>query len=519
MNLKKDKVIRLFWRYDQWIAIALIVAVMVIGSVLRFVFLDADFDPDLSGSNSRIADEGWKAANGLKKTLTGEWLCEERNWISTLPVAPIIQWIVFEVFGISLKAARAPSVVFSIITIVAAVFLLLSGHSWRRGAIWSALLLVILLNTNYSYFGFSRMAFYEIPMISFGMLSLVSIDYLLKRYEERERWIVYAELSCILLIFSILSKTTGVIFVLAIGFTVLLEAYSEKRIDWKKVILIIGIGTIAVVVSFIAPKFIAGIIGQKSEFGVDRIADARGGTIRAYYYYRFWANRVFVKSALIHLASLFGCLLTLIQSERKQKIRRADAFMLALYLSIFIFQGAFKYQPPRYSLPFVIPMCYFAALLPWKVGLEVEHLTERRIVGFVATTAAVLLLYIGNATNVAKIESYLNKTTFTQVKAAREIREIVIKDSGSESTPLAGDIPTTFVLENRMFFHFGNHKKIKKRPLYMVVQERRKSKSKYMVELGVWDIVKPHWHRRIRLYKRIREVYPRLLKRRKSNRP
>lgn len=486
---------------EQWVVLLLIVVVFVVGSVTKLVFLDADFDPDLTSSNSRITDEGWKSANALKRTMTGDWLTEKRNWIITLPVPQLIQWVFFELLGISLKTARIPSVVMSIVAIASTIWLLLSGYFFKRGAWWSSLLFVYLVSSNYVFFGFSRLVFYELPMICFGMIAIVCANVFMDRYQARKKYLVYAVATGAFLILSMLSKTTGVVFVLTLGVSILIESYFDRRLDWRLMFATVCVGTVAVLVVYFTPQFMSIIIGEIKNSGLAFLANARGGTIRAKYFYRFFTNSIFSRVPIIHFASLLGCLLTLIQSSRNRKIQRADALMLAFYTTILLFQGAFKYQPPRYALPLVFPICYFTAILPWKISTEVAFFNQNKAVGFIFIIPIVLLVGWGNQPNIEKLYEYYSRPSFTHKNAAREIRQAVLEDSGSTRTPLYGEIPSTFVLENRMFFHLSDYTEVIERPIYLVVQEKKPIELKNFTELGVWDIVKPHFGMHLRLYR------------------
>lgn len=496
-----NSIIKALASHERWYVIALIVGVFLGGSALRAAFIDAEFDISLTQSSERITDEGWRSANALNKVLTGRWLCEQHNWITTLPVPQLMQWIAFEVFGISLKTARIPSMILSLLAIGSAILLILSNHPWKRGPLWCGLLFAYLLSSNYLFFNFSRMVFYEIPMIGFGTAAILSVSILMNRYQNKKKYLTCAFATTAFLILSMLSKTTGVVFVLAIGIAVFTESYFEKRFDIRLLLIVIGVGTAAVIVTYFTPTLVGELIGASKKGGLKNVVLANIPAIDAIYYYRFFYNEVFRTAPVIHAASVFGCLLVLVQSSRNQKISRADALMLALYISVFFVQGAFEHQPPRYALPLVIPMCYFAAVLPFKVVTDAAIFGHRRLTGFLLGSAVVILMIWGNTPNIEKLHQYFANLSFSQVTVAKEIRHAILVDSGSTQPSIYGNFPSTFVLENGMFFHFGEGLSEKKRPLYLILLSTKPPRSEGITELGTWDIVKPYKNKHIRLYR------------------
>ncbi len=142
---------------ERWLhAILLLVALLL--CLLRFAFLRADFpnhSPWMS-DQAKFTDEGWWSSGAVRHFLIGHWEVEgDYNPAAAVPAWPVLLTMVFHFTGVSIVAARAVSVVFSIGT-VGLVYLLVRRYG-GPGAETAAALAALLLAASPFAFAFSRL--------------------------------------------------------------------------------------------------------------------------------------------------------------------------------------------------------------------------------------------------------------------------------------------------------------------------------------------------------------------------
>jgi len=137
-------------------AILLLAALLL--CLLRFTFLRADF-PDHSPwmlDQAKFTDEGWWSSAAVRHFLIGHWEVEgDYNPAAVVPAWPVLLTVVFHFTGVSIVAARAVSVAFSIGT-VGLVYLLVRRYG-GPGAETTAALATLLLAASPFAFAFSRL--------------------------------------------------------------------------------------------------------------------------------------------------------------------------------------------------------------------------------------------------------------------------------------------------------------------------------------------------------------------------
>ena len=210
--------------------ISIILILLFIGIFfIRFHNIEADTDISIClRGDSFITDEGWKSGNAINKYLTGNWICDELNDIFIWPIIPFIQYLSFKYAGLSLTASRMPSLIFSCIVVLILLWIIIRTTMDWKSKIISVILFLFLISTNYYYFIYSRLAFLEIPMITFGIIALL---FFLKGIESKKKWLswIYIPACGILLGISVLTKTNGLIFTLTIFLYAIFNWIIEKR--------------------------------------------------------------------------------------------------------------------------------------------------------------------------------------------------------------------------------------------------------------------------------------------------
>src|SRR5271170_6242481 len=150
--------------------------------LMRFAYLRADF-PNHSPwmiDQAKFTDEGWWANAAVRHFLIGHWeVAGDYNPAAAVPVWPVLLTMVFRFTGVSIVAARAVNVSFSVATVVLA-YLLVRRYG---GAETTAALAALLLAASPFAFAFSRIATLD-TMVVFEWVLLVWAA----SYADRKRY-------------------------------------------------------------------------------------------------------------------------------------------------------------------------------------------------------------------------------------------------------------------------------------------------------------------------------------------
>ena len=105
----------------------IVLSLALVLCLMRFVYLRADF-PNHSPwmiDQAKFTDEGWWASAAVRHFLIGHWQVPgDYNPAAAVPVWPALLTMVFHFTGVSIVAARAVNVSFSIATVVLVYFLM-----------------------------------------------------------------------------------------------------------------------------------------------------------------------------------------------------------------------------------------------------------------------------------------------------------------------------------------------------------------------------------------------------------
>jgi 4-amino-4-deoxy-L-arabinose transferase-like glycosyltransferase len=192
-------------------------------ALLHALHLRADF-PNHSpwfGDWAKYTDEGWYGNAAVRAHLFGNWYAPgDFNPAPAVPVWPLLEWLLFFVTGVSIQAARGLAVAFFFVNLVLSYALLRT-----RGPRWMALLAITLLVTSPFLYCFSRLAILE-PMLTACTLGALNLAVRLKKM-RRPVWGSVA----IGLLFTLmmLTKTTALFLLPALGWAMLLPLWAERR--------------------------------------------------------------------------------------------------------------------------------------------------------------------------------------------------------------------------------------------------------------------------------------------------
>jgi hypothetical protein len=172
----------------------------------RFFWLAADF-PNYSPwmiDQAKFTDEGWWANAAVMHSLTGHWnIAGDYNPAAALPVWPLLLGTVFHFTGVSILAARALSVVFSLATL-GVIYLLVRRYAENRIVAEAA---VLLMAASPFAFVFSRLAILDsLVVLEFCLMLLVA-----SCADKGRIWPLFA--LTLLVSAALLTKTTSAVLV------------------------------------------------------------------------------------------------------------------------------------------------------------------------------------------------------------------------------------------------------------------------------------------------------------------
>lgn len=188
------------WSKIWWGVFAFSMAMLL----LRFVALGADFPAESKFARDGVlyTDEGWYANNAIAWARTGNWYIEgDMNFAPSLPVQQVFHGFFFSLFGVSAAAARLSSAIPHVFSALLAAWL-----ARRFLGNWSALLVLLLMGTNYFFFTYSRLALAE-NMVQAFLMGAACLLVL-----AREKRLVLLSLAAgVCFALSVLTKTSGII--------------------------------------------------------------------------------------------------------------------------------------------------------------------------------------------------------------------------------------------------------------------------------------------------------------------
>ncbi len=413
------------YQYVGWVCFLCLIA------GLRFVHLEADFPTELTWSGLLYTDEGWYARNAIAYELTGEWYVPgDFNPAINTPLFFLFQLVSFTLFGLHLSSARLTVVFFSIL-MFPLMYSLVRRHISRRAALIS----LLLLATNYTWFAFSRLAILEIPMIFFIVLGV----YFALRPGQKHA-ALWPVLSAIAFAAALLVKASALF-----AFPLLLGALLVGRGEWGKQrlmdtgLFLFVLGAIGLIYWFLFARpyyedfhyFMKLNVVSRLQFSFSRAIDS---LIKSLYFGKY-LGWIFYP-----LAMAFGGLFFLFSPQ----FRRNPLILLMIgWIAVMVAMIAMnQYFPPRYYLPMMIPV---TILLSWIADYFLEKAPRRApAVLFLAFMAACI------AVNSFWIVRYLSGPSYSFMEMAKDIRAFVDKQENSNEVIL-GRQADQIALATRLF--------------------------------------------------------------------
>lgn len=388
---------------------ALWIACVCALACFHFVHLNADF-PNYSRwmDWAKYTDEGWYANAAIQHYLIGHWhVLGDPNTAVAVPVWPFILWIFFHFTGVSMQAARA---------LVGLLFCFNLGLSYlfvrRDQPTWVALFACSLIATSSFLWCFSRLAILE-PLLIFLTLCALLLGREIARLESSGTRLAAAVLLGVLLCLMVLTKTTAVFLLPAVGYSV----WYPLRTHVKSLLSVFAVASgVAAVLwctyffAFVHPLY---LLDYKYFFQTNVYAKPHGwlDRVRTVYYVAhaiFWVGRFIAWAGLA--LGLSSILLT-------RNTWRNPAFVSSLLAVVgyLLFITDINNIQPRYYA--VIAIFLFAAI---SIAL-VDLLRFKPTLGL----AVMALCVAAMAKGTWEIGGYLLYPEYTFVNAAKGITAYV----------------------------------------------------------------------------------------------
>jgi hypothetical protein len=205
------------WLYALWL--------VVLGgfALLHALHLSADFPNHTPWYMdwAKYTDEGWYGNAAIRAHLFGNWyLPGDFNPAPAVPLWPFLEWVLFFFTGVTIQAARGLAVAFFFANLLLSYLLLRA-----RGPRWMALLALTLIVTSPFLYCFSRLAILEPMLIA---LTLAALN-LAIRLPRLRRPVAVSAVIGLLFTLMMLTKTTAVFLLPALGWAMLLPLWQQSR--------------------------------------------------------------------------------------------------------------------------------------------------------------------------------------------------------------------------------------------------------------------------------------------------
>lgn len=414
-------------------------AVMAAGAVVtalflaaRFHALDADFPLEVTRSGVLFTDEGWYANAATRQMTLGHWhLVGDFNPAVNMPLGQVLLWLSFQVCGRSIVTAR-------MLTAMAyAVFALFTMATVRLHAGTRAALVVgLLLATNYVGFAYSRLGIMEMVANGFVAASL----YYGVRARISPRRQVYLHCAAALGAAACLTKGTMLFVFPVLSYVglssgrVLRQRVAYAAIPWMHAALIFG------GVQFAASRIFHEDYAYFYEInvGARRVSGLGALAVNLVRH----AHHAFALDPALVIATGTVCCLAFCASRAFRRDALVHLFLgevicyLALLLNV-------EYGPPRYYLPLLGPLAGLLTLGAASLARQMRPATQPR--AYVALAAVLLGTVTLGAVRIAKL---LTSPRYSMVTMLRDARRVIDAYEDRPGSPLVlGNFADTLALE------------------------------------------------------------------------
>lgn len=399
---------------------------------LRFFQLEADFPLGITWSGTLFTDEGWYANAAVRHYKYSDWyLAGDFNPIINMPVGQLLFRPAFSAWGLGFASGRC---------VAAGLFIgisfMVARLVFKRFGITSAILVLLLLATNYISFAYSRLMLLEFPALFFVVSGIFILG-----VDEHKSNIGKLLLGSFCVGLGILTKTSMIFIVPVFAYL----AWWHGRFQ-SKTFLYLCVGGVGMGLLPILHYFIGQILFKEDflYFKQLNFGDRNHENILV------WVKNlpeliVGVKVLGKPLVVLTG-LVTIAALCTSARFRKDIlVHMMIGYSCIYIaLLSGVSYGPPRYYLPFIVPITILCA------GAAVECMRCAKTKGLKISAYVVLLCVGGSAClQSGRIIEYISHLQFTFVEMARETGDIIRQQQGDNADNIfvLGHIADTVAIE------------------------------------------------------------------------
>jgi len=214
---------RLTISHKRWLT-ALWLLFIVSFALLHALHLGADFPNHTPWFMdwAKYTDEGWYGNAAIRAHLFGNWyLAGDFNPAPALPLWPFLEWVLFFFTGVTVEAARGLAVAIFCCNLLLSYILLRA-----RGPRWVAMLALTLIVTSPFLYCFSRLAILE-PLLTGLTLAALNLSVRLPRMR---RPVAASVVIGLLFTLMVLTKTTAVFLLPALGWAMLLPLWDRRKL-------------------------------------------------------------------------------------------------------------------------------------------------------------------------------------------------------------------------------------------------------------------------------------------------
>jgi hypothetical protein len=393
------------WLHAIFLSLALVLCLM------RFAFLKADF-PNHSPwlmDQAKFTDEGWWANAAVRHFLIGHWqVAGDYNPAVAVPVWPVLLTLVFHFAGVSIVAARALNVSFSITTL-GLVYLLVRRYG-GPGAETAAALAALLLAASPFAFAFSRLATLD-TLIVFAFCLLMWVA------SYADPWRIWPLLLLgILIPIMLLTKTTSAVLLPAV-FWLLWMATKQRPLRFLRAILVVGavagIG-MGIYLSVVLRSRYA--VDYHYFFDINALADVEWG--RSVSFLLLLLRHSMWIDPILYPAGLAVLLLSLVWLRQLWRNPLFAASWIAFAGEVIYILRRQDDYAPRYFLAMLVPL-----ILVLVLTLQEVRARHRSLAVLLTATLAVALVF-----DTTRILSFLDHRQYQFYNAAKSIEAMVKED-------------------------------------------------------------------------------------------
>jgi hypothetical protein len=410
------------WLYALWL---LFIAAF---ALLHALHLSADFPNHTpwTGDWAKYTDEGWYGNAAIRAHLFPSWyIAGDFTSAPALPVLPFLEWLLFFVTGVSIQAARGLAVAFFFVNLLLSYLLLRV-----RGPRWMALLAVTLVVTCPFLYCFSRLAILEPVQIAFTLAALN----LAVRLDRLGRPVTASALIGLLFTLMLLTKTTAVFLLPALGWAMILPLWGNKKLAIRCALTAAG-SFAAAFGLWMALVIRFGLLADfKYLFFINHFAKPKELTWPLFSFWCAFHGSLWIDTILIPLAGIlvlaalsFFCWQSF-HGRRKDGLRGLARLMISpeFGASILAIGGAILFMTvqnkcqPRYFAPSAF-FCAFIVVLASAAMLEEgSSLWSRRI-----ASAGLAILVLTASFNGLQTLNYAVHPEYTYIDAARRLVQYI----------------------------------------------------------------------------------------------